>query len=184
MGKFLPGGKDNLPGMRIAWIREQLFIMKPNIGIAEKNLKSSTALLNTCLADAQILYTKLRKYHWNVKGDNFMELHKLFESHYEQMAESIDEIAERVSQLGAMAIGTTSEFSKHSQLKEAPGKNPANNMDMVKELLEDHEAVIRSLRDGIDKADEEFKDAGTADFLTGLMQAHEKMAWTLRRYFK
>ncbi|MGB4772525.1 MAG: DNA starvation/stationary phase protection protein [Chitinophagaceae bacterium] len=158
--------------------------MKPNIGIADKNLKGSVNLLNSCLADAQLLYTKLRKYHWNVKGDNFMELHKLFESHYEQMAESIDEIAERVSQLGGMAIGTTSEFAKHSQLKEAPGKNPANNLDMVKELLEDHEAVIRSLREGIDKADEEFKDAGTADFLTELIQSHEKMAWTLRRYFK
>ena len=158
--------------------------MKPNIGIADKNLKGSITLLNTCLADAQILYAKLRKFHWNVKGDNFMELHKLFESHYDQVAEAIDEIAERVSQLGGMAIGTTVEFAKLSSLKESPGKNPANNMDMVKELLEDHESVIRSLREGIDKADEENKDAGTSDFLTGLMQGHEKMAWTLRRYFK
>ena len=113
-----------------------------------------------------------------------MELHTLFESHYNQVAESIDEIAERVSQLGGVAIGTTSEFSGLSSLKENPGKNPANNMDMVKELLADHESVIRSLRDGIDKLDEEFKDAGSADFVTGLMQGHEKMAWTLRRYFK
>jgi starvation-inducible DNA-binding protein len=158
--------------------------MKPNIGIAEKNQKGSITLLNTCLADAVILYTKLRKYHWNVKGDNFMELHKLFESHYDQVAEAIDEIAERVSQLGGMAIGTTVEFAKHSSLKEAPGKNPANNMDMVKELLEDHETVIRSLREGIDKADEENKDAGTADFITGLMQGHEKRAWKPRRYIK
>ena len=158
--------------------------MKPNIGINDKNLKGSVALLNTCLADAQTLYTKLRKYHWNVKGDNFMELHKLFETHYDQMAEAIDDIAERVSQLGGMAIGTSMEFAKHSSLKESPGKNPANNMDMVKELLEDHETIIRSLREGIDKADEEFKDAGTADFLTELLQGHEKMAWTLRRYFK
>ena len=63
-----------------------------------------------------------------------MERHKLFESHYDQVAEAIDEIAERVSQPGGMAIGTTVEFAKHSSLKEAPGKNPANNMDMVKEL--------------------------------------------------
>lgn len=158
--------------------------MKPNIGITEKNCKGSINFLNSCLADANILYIKLRKFHWNVKGDNFMELHTLFESHYNQVAESIDEIAERVSQLGGVAIGTTSEFSGLSSLKENPGKNPANNMDMVKELLADHESVIRSLRDGIDKLDEEFKDAGSADFVTRLMQGHEKMAWTLRRYFK
>jgi starvation-inducible DNA-binding protein len=104
-----------------------------------------------------------------------MELHKLFENHYGQVADAIDEIAERVSQLGGMAIGTTSEFARLSSLKESPGKNPANNMDMVKELLEDHEAIIRGLRDGIDKADEELED---------LIRAHEKMAWTLRRYLR
>lgn len=158
--------------------------MKPSIGISDKNLKAVIDLLNKCLADSHILYFKLHKFHWNLKGDNFMELHKLFESQYEQVAEAIDEIAERASQLGGMAIGTTSEFSKLSVLKEAPGKNPANNLDMVKELLGDHETIIQSLRKKIEECDEKLEDAGTADFFTGLMTAHEKMAWTLRRYFK
>ena len=158
--------------------------MKPNIGITEKNLKGSTELLNNCLANTHILYFKLRKFHWNLKGDNFMELHKLFESQYEQVAEAIDNIAERVSQLGGIAIGTTSEFAKLSTLKEYPGKNPVNNLDMVKELLTDHESIIRALRQGIEDTDEKFKDMGTSDFLNGLIQDHEKMAWTLRRYFK
>lgn len=113
-----------------------------------------------------------------------MELHKLFESHYDQVQEAIDNIAERVSQLGGMAIGTTSEFAKNSSLKESPGKNPANNLEMIKELLSDHETIIQGLRKGIDEAAEQYKDQGTADFLTGLIQEHEKMAWTLRRYFK
>lgn len=158
--------------------------MKPNIGITEKNLKESCNLLNNCLADAHILYIKLRKYHWNLKGDNFMELHKVFEEQYTIMQQSIDEIAERVSQLGGYAIGTTSEFAQNSSLKESPGKNPADNLEMVKELMEDHETVIKSLRKGIDDADEKFSDQGTADFLTGLLKGHEKMAWILRRYFK
>lgn len=158
--------------------------MKPNIGITDKNLKEICRLLNNCLADTHILYIKLRKYHWNLKGDNFMELHKVFEDQYTQVQEAIDEIAERVGQLGGMAIGTTSEFAELSSLKESPGKNPANNLDMVKELLGDHETVIRNLRDGVDEAGEKFKDEGTADFLTGLMEKHEKMAWILRRYFK
>lgn len=158
--------------------------MKPNIGITDKNLKEICALLNNSLADSHILYFKLRKYHWNLKGDNFMELHKLFESQYTEVQEAIDEIAERVSQLGGVAIGTTSEFSKLSSLKESPGKNPEDNMNMIKELLGDHETIIRSLRESIDVISEKFGDEGTADFLTGLMEDHEKMAWILRRYFK
>lgn len=124
--------------------------MKPNIAIADKNLTAICKSLNECLADAHILYFKTRKFHWNVSGDNFMELHKLFESHYEQIQEAIDEIAERVSQMGGVAIGTSSEFGSMSGLKESPGKNPAKNLDMVKELLHDHEAVIKSLRTKID----------------------------------
>jgi len=158
--------------------------MQPKIGLSDKNLKAICALLNNCLADSQMLYIKTRKFHWNVKGDNFMELHKLFESHYDQIQEAIDNIAERVSQFGGLAIGTTVEFAKQSSIKEAPGKNPANNMDMVKELLADHETIIQALRKGIDEAAEKYKDQGTADFLTALIQDHEKMAWTLRRYFR
>lgn len=158
--------------------------MKPNIGISDKNLKAVCTILNNCLADAHLIYFKLRKYHWNVRGDNFMELHKLFESHYEQVAEAIDNIAERISQLGGEAIGTTSEFAKQSSIKESPGKNPVNNLDMIKELLADHETIIKNLRKNIDEADEKYSDQGTADFLTGLMEDHEKMAWTLRRYFR
>lgn len=158
--------------------------MKPNIGITDKNLKAICILLNNCLADSHILYFKLRKYHWNLKGDNFMELHKVFENQYVQVQEAIDEIAERVSQLGGIAIGTSSEFADLSSLKENPGKNPTDNMEMVKELLQDHEIIIQSLRKDVDEVGETLKDQGTADFLTGLMQDHEKMAWILRRYFK
>lgn len=158
--------------------------MKPNIGITDKNLKAVCTVLTNCLADAHLIYFKLRKFHWNVKGDNFMELHKLFESQYEQMAEAIDEIAERISQLGGDAIGTTAEFAKYGSLKENPGKNPANNLDMIKELLGDHETIIKSLRKAVDDTDEKYADKGTSDLLTGLMEDHEKMAWTLRRYFK
>lgn len=158
--------------------------MKPQIGINDKNSRGSIGILNTCLADAHILYLKLRKFHWNIKGDNFMELHKLFETHYDAVAASIDEIAERVSQVGGIAIGTTMEFAELSSLKENPGKNPAKNELMIKELLSDHETIIKSLRKGIKDADEKFDDAGTTDFLTDLIRGHEKMAWTLRRYFQ
>ncbi len=155
--------------------------MKPNIGISPVNLKKVTDMLSAVLADSMMLYIKTRKFHWNVSGESFMEYHKLFEKHYTDIEENIDEIAERISKLGAMAIGTTKEFSTLSQLKETAGKNPTS-IEMVKELLTDNETIVKSLRTNIDDCDDKLKDKGTADFLTGLMEQHETLAWTLRRY--
>jgi len=157
--------------------------MKPNLGISAKNLDSVNEVLNKVLADGNVLYIKLRKFHWNLSGDNFMELHLLFEDQYTALAEAIDEVAERISTLGGVAIGTTSEFAKMSQLKENPGKLPSNQ-EMLKELVADHESLVKSLRKNLDTVEEKFGDAGTSDFLNGLMQQHEKMAWKLRKYFK
>ena len=112
-----------------------------------------------------------------------MELHKLFEAQYTQLEEAIDEIAERINKLGSPVIGTLKEFIENSSLKETPGKNPDQN-GMLKELLNDHETVIKALRKHIEDCDEKYKDAVTADFLTGLMAQHETIAWILRRYFK
>lgn len=155
--------------------------MKINIGIAEKNLKNSAALLSTVLASEMTLYIKTRKFHWNVTGESFMELHKLFEEQYKQLEESIDEIAERIGKLGHKTIGTMQEFLKGSFIKEGPGKYPSSK-DMLTELLKDHETLTINLRKGIEESDKINKDAGTTDFLTGLMEQHETAAWVLRRY--
>ena len=157
--------------------------MKPDLGIKEQNLTEINDLLNHVLADGNVLYIKLRKFHWNLSGDNFMELHKLFEEQYDAVAEAIDEVAERISTLGGVAIGTTLEFAELSLLIESPGKIP-NNQEMIKELVNDHETIVKSLRKFVDDTEAKYGDKGTSDFLTGLMQAHEKMAWKLRKYYK
>ena len=155
--------------------------MKPKIGIPEKKLNHVSLLLETVLSNEMILYVKTRKFHWNVKGESFMELHKLFQSHYEQLEQAIDEIAERINKLGFDTIGTMKEFLKSGSISEAPGAYPSSE-DMLKELLSDHETVIILLRKDVKACAEKYKDAGTADFLTGLMETHETIAWTLRRY--
>ncbi|MGG9962588.1 Dps family protein [Ferruginibacter sp. SUN106] len=155
--------------------------MKINIGISEKNLKTIATLLSTVLANEATLYTKTRKAHWNVTGESFMELHKLYEAQYKQLEEAIDEVAERIGKLGQKTIGTMSEFLELASIKEYPGKYTSTK-DTIKELLSDHEAVIIQLRKDIDDCAEKIKDAGTADFLTGLMEQHETIAWILRRY--
>ncbi len=155
--------------------------MKPNIGISEKNLKNSAQLLSAVLADTMILYVKTRKSHWNVTGESFMELHKLFEHQYKQLEESVDEIAERIGKLGERTIGTMEEFLKHTTLKETPGKY-LSSKEILRELLNDHENIIVKLRKDIMESVEKNKDVGTADFLTGLMKQHETTAWIVRRY--
>ena len=155
--------------------------MKPDIGISEKNLEEGIALLSTVLSDEMTLYVKTRKFHWNVSGESFMELHKLFESQYTVLEEIIDEIAERINKLGGKTIGTMREFLELTRLKESPGKYPSQK-DMLRELLSDHEFVIMELRKDIDIFSEKNKDAGTTDFLTGVMEQHETIAWVLRRY--
>lgn len=101
-------------------------IMKPNIGISQKSLTSTVTILSAVLSDAMALYIKTRKFHWNVSGESFMELHKLFENQYKQLEKSIDEIAERIGKLGSKTIGTMQEFSKLSSIKESPGKYPSS----------------------------------------------------------
>ena len=155
--------------------------MTPKIGITEAHLKSSIDLSSVILADEMILYIKYRKFHWNVSGESFMELHKLFEDHYTQLEKIIDEVAERISKLGGKTIGTTAEFAKHTRLKENPNKYP-NQKDMMSELLADNESLIAEIRKDIDTCSDENHDAGTADLFTRILQQHETMAWILRRY--
>lgn len=155
--------------------------MKVNIGITAKNLSALNSLLGSVLADATVLYIKTRKFHWNVSGNSFIELHELFEAQYKQIEEAIDEIAERIGKLGFKTPGTLTEFLSATTIKENPGKNPSQK-EMIRELLNDHESVIRRLRKAVDDCDEKYSDKGTADFLTALMLDHETMAWKLRRY--
>ncbi|MHA6697391.1 Dps family protein [Chryseobacterium sp. A301] len=157
--------------------------MKVDLGISAKNLKSLHELLNKVLADGNVLYIKLRKFHWNLNGPDFLELHELFEAQYTALEVAIDQVAERISTLGGIADGTMSEFIANSQIKETPGKIPTNQM-MLKELVGDHEKIVKALRKYVDSADTKYGDAGTADFLTGLMTDHETMAWKLRQYFR
>jgi starvation-inducible DNA-binding protein len=155
--------------------------MALSIGLSESNRDSVVKILNNVLADEYVLYTKTRNYHWNVVGPQFNDLHKFFESQYEALNDIVDEVAERARSLGGKALGTLAEFSQHTRLKEQPGKQPPA-LTMVANLQSDHEALVRTLRADLATVMEKHNDAGTSDFLTGLMEKHEKMAWMLRAF--
>jgi len=140
-----------------------------NIGLTNTQRQGVIALLNNDLADSYLLLVKTKKYHWDVVGPQFMTLHKLWQAHYEALTINVDAIAERIRMLGGYPVGTMEGFLKICSLKEHAGKIPTTT-EMVSYLRDDHEKVIRNLREHIEKCCEQFKDDGTADFLTGLME--------------
>lgn len=153
--------------------------MEPQIGLTQQQRQGVIRLLKTLLADEYVLFTKTRNFHWNVTGPLFHDLHKFFEAQYEALDDTIDEVAERIRAVGGVSPGSMAEMLELATLKEAKGET-AKSQEMVGALLSDHEKLVTSLRDGVEAAQSKFNDAGTTDFLTGLMEEHEKMAWMLR----
>jgi starvation-inducible DNA-binding protein len=157
--------------------------METNIGIKKEHLAEGAQILNKFLADEVVLYIKTRNAHWNVEGHDFHEKHLFFETQYEQLDEMMDEVAERVRALGHYASGTLKSFLELTHLSElSRGKN--DGPGFVKELLQDHESIITRLRENISHFADKLNDPGTSDFITGLMEKHEKMAWMLRVQLK
>jgi starvation-inducible DNA-binding protein len=154
--------------------------MEINIGIVANDRDAVAKSLNILLADEYILLFKTKNYHWNVTGMNFNDLHLFFDKQYAELDDIVDRTAERVRALGNRAFGTAKEFMEYSRLKEQPGTIPSEK-EMIKNLLIDHETIIKLIRTDIEKT-VEFNDSGTNNFLCDLIEKHEKMAWMLRSY--
>ncbi|HVU09968.1 MAG TPA: DNA starvation/stationary phase protection protein [Phototrophicaceae bacterium] len=154
----------------------------PNLGLDEKARQQVVDLLNKRLADTFVLYTKTLNYHWNLTGPEFIAIHLLLDDQYHDLAESIDEIAERVRKIGGFTLGTLDEFKQNSQIEEQPGRIP-DWKEMVQCLVDDHEAVIRQLREDAETTDK-LGDTFTNDFVIGLAHDHETMAWKLRAHLE
>lgn len=148
-----------------------------NIGIKEKDRKLVCRGLSKLLADSYLLYLKTQNYHWNVTGKMFQPLHTLFEEQYQELAASIDEIAERIRALGEFAPGSFSSFSKVSSIKEETSIPTAE--EMIQNLVQGNEAVVTTAREMMSDT-EDAEDDVTADLLVERMQVHEKNAWMLR----
>ncbi len=159
---------------------EVLTSERTNIGLDEGKRSEIVETLNKVLADEHVLYIKTRNYHWNVRGPRFHDLHKFFEAQYEELAGIIDQVAENARQFGGVAHATMAEFIRTSNLKEHPGDFPDADA-MIRNLLADHESMIIQLRKDVDAADD-MKAMDAADFLTGVLEQHNKMAWMLRSF--
>jgi len=153
--------------------------MNPSIGIQNKEVDAAAIYLNTLLADEYALFTKTRDAHWNITGPKFYELHKLFEKQFEAIDAMIDDIAERVRSLGHLTLGSMKDFLNTSPVSQEK-YDFSNSMQIIQSLNNDHETIIRKMRDKITPISDKITDQLTANFVTGLMAQHEKMIWMLR----
>lgn len=152
--------------------------MEVNIGIS--NNAPICDVLCRLLADEHVLSLKTHGAHWNIKGIDFAAAHAFYGGQHDEIEGFIDDVAERIQQLGCTAPATMSEYLRMSRLSEAVNGNTSRVYYLA--LALDHEAIIRALRLDIPKIDKQWGDCGTANFLTDLMEKHEKMAWMLRSH--
>jgi starvation-inducible DNA-binding protein len=155
--------------------------MKISIGITDPNRQTVALELSKILADETVLYIKTKNAHWNIEGADFYDKHNFFETQFGQLDEIIDSVAERIRSIGHYAPATLKSYLGLTHLTEASSeKNDSHGF--IKELLEDHESIIIVLREHIKSFTDVLHDAGSGDFVTGLMETHEKMAWFLRAH--
>lgn len=148
-----------------------------DIGISEKQRKQIAAELSRLLADSYTLYLTTHNFHWNVTGPMFQTLHLMFMEQYTELWNALDLIAERIRALGHYAPGTYAQFGELASIDQPTSIPKAK--DMVKWLVEGHEAVSKTARSIFDIA-EAGSDEATMDLLTQRLQIHEKTAWMLR----
>lgn len=152
-------------------------ISQIDIGIKKDEVSHIVQSLSTAQASTYVLYMKTQGFHWNVVGPNFYSLHKLSEEHYQDLAEAIDVIAERIRALGHIAPSSYSWYEKLSIVKEEA--DPKDGRARLQDLVADHEAIAKFLKDAFDTA-EKARDHASGDLFVERMRAHEKAAWMLR----
>ena len=135
------------------------------------------------MSDEYVLYTKTKNAHWNVEGTDFIEKHHFFESQSNQLDMIIDRVAERIRAIGHYANASLKSFLELTHLSELQLDN-TSSQSFLKELLSDHDTIIIQLRENIHLFGKDNNDFGTTDFMTSIMEKHEKMAWIIRSNFK
>lgn len=155
--------------------------MDVNIGIDKKDREKITKGLSRLLADSYMVYLKSHNYHWNVTGTLFHPLHEQFEEQYTELAEAIDEIAERIRALGDRAPGSFREFDKLTSIMEDTDHPDA--LEMVRRMTADHETILRTAREAL-KPCQDAGDEATIDLITHRLKVHSKSAWMLRSHLE
>lgn len=149
------------------------------IGLDKKHAKELAKKLNVLLANYSIFYQNVRGYHWNLKGENFFELHLKFEELYTHLYKKIDTIAERIATLGFIANHNFSVYHLESKIIEQI--HVEGDISAVEDIVESLHKVITIEREILSLANE-MKDAGTYHLISDVIKADEKLAWMYGAY--
>ena len=147
----------------------------PN-GLSEKVCQASVTALNQVLADTMTIRDMYKKHHWQVSGHTFYSLHLLFDKHFEEQAELVDAIAERIQLLGGLAIAMAPDVAELSKI-ERPPKGREEVPVQISRLLEAHEHILKEAHKYAGDADDAGDD-GTNDLLvSNVVRTNEMQVW-------
>lgn len=163
--------------MTHAVLKAKLGNEKPNTGIDNAARKEIAEHLSGILTDTYFLTIKSHVYHWNVVGPMFHSIHVLTEEHYGDLFQAADVIAERIRALGFHAPVVDAAGPDNAVVSLNTAAKSAH--DMVSDLIKDHEAAIRKMRDAAEIA-EKHEDFVSHDMLVARLTFHEKAVWMLR----
>ncbi|MCW4152580.1 DNA starvation/stationary phase protection protein [Halomonas sp. 18H] len=150
-----------------------------SIGLHSGSASDLAERLNALLANYQIFYMNVRGYHWNVKGDNFFELHTKFEEYYTDLLAKIDEVAERILTLGHKPVHAYSDYFKLSQIEEQ--KDVHDGQACVRGVVQGYQTLIDLQREILSLASDA-DDEGTASQVGDYIREQEKTIWMLNAY--
>jgi starvation-inducible DNA-binding protein len=154
-------------------------MMKSPIGLDTVQSQALAAELNKLLASYQILYMNVRGFHWNIRGNQFFELHLKFEEIYNDLLLKVDALAERILTLDGVPLHSFSDYIKISAIPEQKGLH--DGRACVESLLESFRELLVAQRRILGQA-AEAGDEGTASILSDYVQQQEKLVWMLRAY--
>ena len=157
-------------------------MFKTKNDLPDDTRSKAVELLNARLADAIDLQTQTKQAHWNVKGPNFIALHELFDKINEDAVDNVDEIAERVVQLGGVAEGTARTVAKRSSLAEYPA-NAVDGRSHVEARSSALAAFGKAARQAIDQAND-LGDLDTADLFTEVSRGIDKWLWFVESHLQ
>ncbi|ABK37351.1 putative protein [Aeromonas hydrophila] len=153
--------------------------MKSPIGLDTVQSQALAAELNKLLASYQILYMNVRGFHWNIRGNQFFELHLKFEEIYNDLLLKVDALAERILTLDGVPLHSFSDYLKVSAIPEQKGLH--DGRACVESLLESFRELLVAQRRILGQA-ADAGDEGTASILSDYVQQQEKLVWMLRAY--
>lgn len=152
---------------------------KNKIGLDKEKAKKLGVKLNKLLANYSVFYQNTRGYHWNIKGDNFFELHVKFEELYDDLLIKIDEVAERILTLGHSPNHRYTDYIKESEIKES--KHVSDGVTAVQEILDAFTSLISLQREILELSDEA-RDEGTNALMSDYIREQEKLVWMYSAY--